>query len=116
LAQKAAANGYMLAAVVDATTVYECEPHLGPGATGGMMVPDEHIIDPWSTTLAFAYEAIANGATVLVNRQVTNCEVADDITTISTKGGQSIRTRFVVNAAGLHGDELHRSLGLDGFT
>jgi len=64
LAQKAAANGYMRAEVVDATTVYEREPNLGPGATGGMLVPDEHIIDPWSTPLAFAYEAHANGADV----------------------------------------------------
>ena len=36
--------------------------NLGTGATAGMIVPDEHIIDPWSTPLAFAYEAMANGA------------------------------------------------------
>jgi glycerol-3-phosphate dehydrogenase len=116
LATKAGANGYDQADVVDRTTVYECEPHLGPGATGGMLVPGEHIIDPWSTPLAFAYEAIANGATVLVNREVTGCDVGGDVTTISTSQGQPIRTRFIVNAAGLRGDELHRALGLDGFT
>jgi glycerol-3-phosphate dehydrogenase len=116
LAIKAAANGYHHAEVVDRDAVYACEPHLGPGATGGMIVPDEHIIDPWSTPLAFAYEAIGNGATVLVNRQVTGCDVRDDHTTISFVAGSGLRTRFVVNAAGLRGDELHRSLGLDGFT
>ncbi len=116
LATKAAANGYEQAEVVDRATVYECEPHLGPGATGGMLVPGEHIIDPWSTPLAFAYESIANGATVLVNREVTGCEVGGEVTTISTSQGQPVRTRFVVNAAGLRGDELHRALGLDGFT
>jgi glycerol-3-phosphate dehydrogenase len=116
LAKKARANGYERAEIIDGRTVYEYEPHLGPGATGGMIVPDEHIIDPWSTPLAFAYEAIANGATVVVNRCVTTCDVTDDITTIETAGGQQIRTRFLVNAAGLRGDELHRSLGLDGFT
>ena len=36
--------------------------------------------------------------------------------TITTTGGGSITHRFVVNAAGLRGDELHRSIGLDGFT
>ena len=46
LAAKAAANGYSRAEVVDAASVYELEPHLGPGATGGMRVPDEHVIDP----------------------------------------------------------------------
>ena len=113
---KAKANGYRHTQIVDRTTVYENEPHLGPGATGGMIVPDEHIIDPWSTPLAFAYEAIANGASVVVNRDAATCRPGPDITTITPTDGQRIRTRFVVNAAGLRGDELHRSLGLDGFT
>jgi glycerol-3-phosphate dehydrogenase len=116
LAAKAEANGYVHAEVVDAASAYSLEPHLGPGVTGGMIVPDEHIIDPWSTPLAFAYEAIANGAVVLVNHEVTSCHVDTEATTLSTSRGDRIHTRFMVNAAGLHGDELHRSLGLDGFT
>jgi glycerol-3-phosphate dehydrogenase len=116
LAAKAVANGYQHAEIVDRDAVYDSEPHLGPGATAGMIVPDEHIIDPWSTPLAFAYEAIANGAVVLVNRDVKSCDVGADITTLRTTSGERLTTRFVVNAAGLHGDELHRSMGLDGFT
>lgn len=113
---KAKANGYQHTQVVDADTVYQLEPNLGPGATGGMVVPDEHIIDPWSTPLAFAYEAIANGATVLVNADVAAFEVGDEITTIAATSGPRVRGRFVVNAAGLRSDDVHRSLGLDGFT
>jgi glycerol-3-phosphate dehydrogenase len=116
LAAKAAANGYMHTEIIDRDAVYEIEPNLGAGALAGMIVPDEHIIDPWSTPLAFAYEAIANGAVVLVNHDVATCEVDEDVTTITTSRGQRVRTRFLVNAAGLRGDELHRSLGLDGFT
>ncbi|MEP7045470.1 MAG: FAD-dependent oxidoreductase [Ilumatobacteraceae bacterium] len=113
---KAEANGYERAEIVDRSAVYDAEPHLGQGATAGMVVPDEHIIDPWSTPLAFAYEAIANRATVLVNHEVTSCAIGGDVSTITTSRGTRIRTRFIVNAAGLRGDELHRSIGLDGFT
>jgi glycerol-3-phosphate dehydrogenase len=113
---KAKANGYDRTRIVDRDEVYEMEPHLGRGATGGMIVPDESIIDPWSTPLAFAYEATANGAAVLVDRHVTACEVGAEVTRITTVDGTQLRTRFVVNAAGLNGDELHRSFGLDGFT
>ncbi len=116
LAAKARTNGYESAEVVDARTAYEMEPHLGPGVTGGMTVPGEHIIDPWSTPLAFAYEAVANGAAVLLNHDVASCEVGADVTRITTTRGDRIHTRFLVNAAGLHGDELHRAIGLDGFT
>ena len=116
IAAKALANGYEHAQIIDRDAVYECEPHLGPGATGGMLVPGEHIIDPWSTPLAFAYEAIANGAAALVNHDVVGCDVGHDVTVLRTRHGATLHARFVVNAAGLRGDELHRSLGLDGFT
>ena len=116
LAAKAQSNGYGHAEVVDADAVYDAEPHLGPGASGGMFVPDEHIIDPWSTPLAFAYEAAANGTTILVNSKVTACEAGADVSVLTTSNGDRVRTRFMVNAAGLYGDELHREMGLDGFT
>jgi len=115
LAAKAAANGYADAAVVDAATVYELEPHLGPGATGGMLVPGEHIIDPWATPLAFAEQAVANGCQLLLDRRIVEVTCHLDTTTLTTATGEQIHTRYVVNAAGLQGDTLHRAFGLDGF-
>ena len=116
LQAKAAANGYHHAEVVDAATVRHLEPHLGPGVTGGMVVPDEHIIDPWSTPIGLATEAVANGCQVLLNRHVTELSVGADITTLTMADGSVVRAHYVVNAAGLHGDTVHRLFGLDGFT
>lgn len=116
LREKAIRNGYQRAEIVDAATVYEMEPNLGRGATGGMMVPDEHIVDPWSTPLAFAYEAVANGAEVRVDCAVVAASVGADTTELRTVSGDRVVTRFVVNAAGLHGDEVHRAFGQSGFT
>ena len=79
LAAKAVANGYDHAQVIDAAAVYDSEPHLGAGATGGMLVPGEHIIDPWSTPLAFAYEAVANGAAILLSHDVNDCQVGHEV-------------------------------------
>ena len=116
LADKAKANGYFGASVIDSAGVYEREPHLGPGVTAGMLVPGEHIIDPWSTPLAFAKEAMANGAVWLPNLHVTKLVRRSEVTEISTASGETILARFVVNAAGLHGDEVHALFGLSGFT
>jgi glycerol-3-phosphate dehydrogenase len=113
LADKALANGYRDAEVVDAAAVRTMEPHLGPGVTGGMLVPGEHLIDPWSTPIAFATEAVENGCTPLWDLHVTKCEVGAEVTTLTAADGRTLRTRFVVNAAGLHGDTLQRALGLD---
>ena len=116
LADKARANGYMHAEVVDTAMARSLEPHLGPGVTGAMVVPHEHIIDPWSTPIAFATEAVTNGSTLLRTFRVASCEVGVEVTTLTSADGRQVRTRFVVNAAGLHGDTVHRAFGFDGFT
>lgn len=116
LRNKAQANGYMSTEIIDPVEVYALEPHLGPGVTGGMVVPDEHLIDPWSTPIAFATEAVANGCVLLTNAQVVACDSGDEITMLHIVDGRRIAARFVVNAAGLHGDTLHRMFGLDGYT
>ena len=113
---KAQANGYARAEVIDAAAVRDLEPHLGPGVTGGMLVPDEHIIDPWSTPIGLATEAVANGCRILLNRQVTNVEVGDEDTALTMTDSSVVHARFVVNAAGLHGDTVHRLFGQDSFT
>lgn len=116
LHEKAAANGYDAAEVIDAAAVRAIEPHLGPGVTGGMLVPGEHLIDPWSTPLAYARDALANGATLVTSARVTGVRAGAERTVLELADGREIAARYVVNAAGLHGDELHRAFGLDGFT
>ena len=116
IASRARANGYSAASLIDSDSVYELEPHLGSGVTGGMWVPDEHIIDPWSTPLAFAREAVANGAAWLANLHVTKLGRRSDLTEITTACGDTLLAHFVVNAAGLHSDEVHELFGLTGFT
>lgn len=118
LAAKAAANGYTDTELIDAAAVGELEPHLGGDARGGMLVPGEHIIDPWSTSLAFAREAIANGVEWLPNHHVTKLEPDDAglTTLIGTARGAQIRARCVVNAAGLNSDAVNALLGRSGFT
>ena len=116
LAEKAAANGYHHAEVVDPATVREMEPHLGDGITGGMLVPGEHLIDPWSTPIAFATEAVANGCCLFTGFEIANAVVGPEVTRLLAADGREIGARFVVNAAGLHGDTVHRLFGFDGFT
>ena len=116
LAAKATANGYTSARLIDVEEVRSLEPNLGTGVTGGMIVPDEHIIDPWTTPLAFAHDALANGAFIETSFQIDRVDVGPDVTELHATDGRCRRARFVVNAAGLGGDRLHRCFGLDGFT
>jgi len=115
LRDKALKNHYEQCRLIDADEVYRREPHLGPGALGGLTVPGESIICPWTTPLAFATEAKARGALILMSHVVTAIEVGTDSTLLTTSGG-TVRARWVVNAAGLGADVIDRLYGYDRFT
>lgn len=115
LQSKAAKNGYAHCELIDADAVYIAVPALGPGALGGLTVPDESIICPWTTTLAYATEAMARGVRVLLDTSVDTVRVEDEWTTLFTSAGE-VRARWVVNVAGVGADVLDREFGHDRFT
>lgn len=117
LAAKAERNGYRHTGRVDAPGLYAREPHLGPGALGALEVPGEGIVDPWSTPLAFATEALAHGADLLLGTDVTAVAPGDRQRPhrLVTSRGELV-AEWVVNAAGLASDELDRRFGHDDFT
>jgi glycerol-3-phosphate dehydrogenase len=111
---KARANGYERASRMDLEELSRREPHLADGATGAVAIPDESIICPWSTSIAFASEAVGAGVDLRLGVDVTDVG-RDDGWVLLTPSGQ-IRADWVVNAAGLHSDLLDRRFGHDGFT
>jgi len=115
LQEKAVKNGYLKCEIVGADEVYRRVPDLGPGALGGLTVPDESIICPWTTPLAYATEAKSRGVEFRLNCFVESVEVGTDTTVLHTSSGD-ITTRWVINAAGLGGDVIDRMLGHDRFT
>ncbi|GLX06987.1 NAD(P)/FAD-dependent oxidoreductase [Microbispora sp. NBRC 16548] len=116
LADKAVKNGYRECEIVGADEVYRLVPALGPGALGGLTVPGESIICPWTTTLAFATEALARGAAVLLNTRVKGVERDGDGETVLVTNRGPLRARWVVNAAGLGSDRVDRLFGHERFT
>ncbi|MFJ3526755.1 NAD(P)/FAD-dependent oxidoreductase [Streptomyces sp. NPDC090132] len=123
LLTKAESNGYHAARLLDASRLAEIEPHLGPGALGALEIPDESVICPWTTPLAFATQAVLAGVHLHLDCRVTAIETGTEpgnepgtgIHTLTTTRGP-LRTRALINAAGLHADEIDRLLGHDAFT
>ncbi len=115
LASKAVSNGYDEGLLIDADEVYRRVPALGPGAVGGLVIPDESIVCSWTSALAFATEAVHRGTTLLLSRRVTGVDVGE-VATILHTDADDITARWVVNAAGLGGDVVDRAFGHDRFT
>ncbi|MEV7103602.1 FAD-dependent oxidoreductase [Streptomyces atroolivaceus] len=115
LRDKAARNGYHASRVIDAGELRAREPHLGPRALGALEVPDESIICPWTTPLAFATQAVRAGVHLHLNCRVRGVDSDTEGHTLTTSRGP-LRTQYLVNAAGLYADEVDRLLGNEVFT
>jgi glycerol-3-phosphate dehydrogenase len=112
---KARRNGYLATRYVSPGELYAREPHLGPGALGALEIPDESIICPWTTPLAYATEALQAGVRLLLRTRVLGVTAADGWHEVRTDTG-TLRCRWLVNAAGLESDLIDAMLGGDGFT
>jgi glycerol-3-phosphate dehydrogenase len=105
IVKKAHANGVNDVKRLTQTELRMREPQVSKSALGGVLVPGEHVIDPWSAPLAYTHQAIAHGAVILREAEVTGAEFADDAWRIVSKKGD-VFARVVINAAGLFGDHV----------
>jgi glycerol-3-phosphate dehydrogenase len=115
LLEKAHQNGEMEVRLMSVDEVYKREPHLGPGALGGMFVRGEGILCTFTVPLACATQAVVNGAVLKLNFRVQSIKTEDDIHIISNEA-ESILARWTINAAGLYSDEVNHHFGYENFT
>jgi glycerol-3-phosphate dehydrogenase len=115
ITEKAEHNGYASIRAVPADELYRREPHLGPGALAALEIPDESIVCPWTTPLAYATEAVRAGVRLRLDCRVTGVRPEADAHLIDTTRGP-LRGRWLVNAAGLGADRIDAMLGGGGFT
>lgn len=121
IAGKARRNGYTAIRRVGQAELRRREPHLGPGALAALEIPDESIICPWTTPLAFATEAVRAGVALALRTRVTGITTISNETDgaahcVQTAGGPVLRCRWLVNAAGLSSDRVDAMAGGSGFT
>ena len=116
IAATAVQNGYHRTRPVTVKELYDQEPHLGPHAQGALAIPDEAIVCPFTTPLAFATEALLNDTTIRLGTAVTAVRSDPDGTHHLTTSSGPITARWVVNAAGLHADTIDRLFGHARFT
>jgi glycerol-3-phosphate dehydrogenase len=103
-------NGYGETRSVDLEELYAREPNLGTGAEGAIEIPGEGIICPFTTTLAFATDAVKGGCELLLNASVAGLRRVDGGHELDTARGP-VRATHLVNAAGLRSDEIDAMLG-----
>jgi len=102
-------NGVADVRRIDADELRSREPHLSHRALGAVLVPREHLIDPWSAPLGYIRQAVDNGAQVLFGARLLDGVFDGRSWRLRTARGE-IEATTVVNCAGLFGDDVERAL------
>lgn len=116
LMAQARANGVDDVVPLTRAQILTLEPNLSDKVRAGFRVPGESVIDPWSAPTAYLLQALANGAEVRRNCEVTGGAFDGSRWTLETSTGR-LAARTVVTCAGLYGDLVDRRLlGASRFT
>ena len=111
--KKAILNGEYNVEMLSKERVHELEPSINPDIIGGLLVPNEAIIDVMELCFAFVENAMDNGVHVLLSTKVTGIttDPADHhVISVETDKG-SIECKFAINAAAIYADQIAHSVG-----
>lgn len=92
--------------IIDSKSVYEKEANLNPGVRGALYAPSAGITEPWELAIAYAENAIENGAEMKLNFEVKSIEKQENGFEIKSEN-ETIQSRLVINCAGVYADEIH---------
>ena len=111
IAATAIGNGVSDVRLLTPARVRQREPALAADVCGALLVPGEHVIDPWSAPLAYLTQARAHGAELLLGAEMLTSSFDGTNWRLQTSRGP-VRATYVVNCAGLFGDIVEaRCLG-----
>jgi len=106
LRDRAAVNGVPVE-IISGEELRRREPNVSPEATGALWAPTGGICCPYDLTFRAAENAAANGAEFVFDAKVAGFRREGDHWIVSTADGREFLAKAVVNAAGIHSDELN---------
>jgi glycerol-3-phosphate dehydrogenase len=107
----ARSDGFGTGEMLEARDVYRRWPNFGPGIVSGLWIPDEAIVDPFSTPYAYVRYAVANGVAFRPSWPVTRAWRKGEGWVLSGPH-EEVESRLVINAGGIRADHVD---GLAGF-
>ena len=100
--------------------VRSAQPNLSREVIAGLWAPTAGVINPYEAVLLIADNAARNGVEIAVEEPVEAIEPPDptdpDGPLVLRTPARTLATRFVVNAAGLHADDIAAMAGVGTFT
>lgn len=113
LYERGVKNGVKGLKILSKEEALEMEPNLSDNVEGALFAPTGGIICPFELTIAMAENANVNGVEFRFNTEVEDIKKGEDgLWHLRTNNGEYV-TRMVINAAGVHADEIHNMVSSD---
>jgi len=106
LKERGEQNGVRGLQILDRQELLELEHAVGGEAVAALYAPSGAIVCPFGLTIALAENAAVNGAEFCFGTQVIDIQKKNKGYLVKTDQGD-VETKVVVNAAGVHADEIH---------
>lgn len=116
LLERGRQNGVKDLRIIGRDELMKMEPHLGPSCRAALVAPTGGIVCPYELTIALAENASINGVDFWLEAPATDISVEEDGSKVVTTPKGKIRSRFIINAAGLYADEISRMAGAEEYT
>lgn len=110
LKERGEKNGVEGLEIYDSKKLHELEPMVNESAVAALWAPSAGIVCPYELTIAATENAVENGAEFIRNFKVTSIDYDGSVFTVSS-GENSVKAKYVINAAGVYCDEIAAMIG-----
>lgn len=114
LLERGRTNGVKDLRIVEREELTQIEPNISKNAKCALLAPTGAIVCPYELTVAAIGNAMDNGVDLKLNFEVTDIKKIDGGYEVIS-GEQSIKTKYIVNAAGLYADKIAAMVGDESF-
>lgn len=108
-------NGVRGLKILSSKETLKLEPNLNPAVKSALYVSTAGIVSPFGYTIALYENAIKNGVKFIFDSNVEKVVVENKKMKGVVSNGKFIDANIVINAAGLHSDEISKTAGIDYF-
>ena len=113
LYERGKTNGVPEISVITGDEARRLEPALSKNVVGALLCKSSGIVCPYDLTIAAVGNAMDNGTDLFCNFRVASISDDGEFYTLRSEGGDEIKAKYIVNAAGLGSDEVARLYGDD---
>lgn len=109
LYERGVENGVKELRILSREELKEMEPNVTENAVAALYAPTGGIVCPFGLNIALAENASANGVEFKFNTEVSDIKKTEEGFELTTNNGV-LKTRYVVNAAGVYADKFHNMM------